>query len=149
MSNLAIITKQQVQIRQALIVRSMPLGLHEADVDDWIKTNSLDELTYETANDLLDYLGVLPVTRPSSQAHLPLKASRILVNKRKDNCVLCGEPVLAGLGLHVFHDSAWHTYHNTIEGVLDAFEGERGLLLDFHGQVWICYYSMIATTWIP
>ena len=62
MSNLAIITKQQVQIRQALIVRSMPLGLHEADVDDWIKTNSLDELTYETANDLLDYLGVLPVT---------------------------------------------------------------------------------------
>ena len=113
MSNLAIITKQQVQIRQALIVRSMPLGLHEADVDDWIKTNSLDELTYETANDLLDYLGVLPVTRPSSQAHLPLKASRILVNKRKDNCVLCGEPVLAGLGLHVFHDSAWHTYHNS------------------------------------
>ena len=113
MSNLAILTKQQVQIRQALIIRSMPLGLHEADVDDWIKTNSLDELTYETANDLLDYLGVLPVTRPSSQAHLPLKASRILVNKRKDDCVLCGESVLAGLGLHVFHDSVWHTYHNS------------------------------------
>ena len=113
MSNLAILTKQQVQIKEALKLRSAPLGLLETDVDDWIKANSLDELTYNSATDLLDYLEVLPVTRLASQAHLPMKASRILVNKRKDNCTLCGEPVLSGLGLHVFHDASWHTYHNS------------------------------------
>ena len=32
-------------------------------------------------------------------------------------------------------EAAWEKYHNTIEGIIDAFEGQRGLLLDFHGQV--------------
>ena len=32
-------------------------------------------------------------------------------------------------------ETAWEKYHNTIEGIIDAFEGQRGLLLDFHGQV--------------
>lgn len=113
MSNVAILPKQQVQIRQALIVRSAPLGLHEDEVDGWIKTNGLDELTYASANDLLDYVEVLPVTRLVSQAHLPMSASRILVNKRKDDCALCGEPVSAGLGLYAFDKGSWLTYHNS------------------------------------
>lgn len=115
MSNLAILPKQQVQIRETLIARSMPLGLHESQVNEWIKNNSLDELTYASASDVLSYLDVLPITRPASQAHLPMRASRILVNKRKDNCALCGESVLAGLGLHVFHDGGWQTYHNSTD----------------------------------
>ena len=32
-------------------------------------------------------------------------------------------------------EAAWEKYHNTVEGIIDAFEGQRGLLLDFHGQV--------------
>lgn len=93
----------------------MPLGLHESEIDDWIKSNTLEELTYASANDLLDYLDVLPITRPVSQAHLPMNASRILVNKRKDDCVLCNESVSAGLGLYVFHDRHWQTYHNSTD----------------------------------
>ena len=115
MNNLAILPKQQVQIRESLIARSMPLGLHESEIDDWIKSNTLEELTYASANDLLDYLDVLPITRPASQAHLPMNASRILVNKRKGDCALCDEPVSAGLGLYAFHDRHWQTYHNSTD----------------------------------
>lgn len=113
MANVAILPKQQVQIRSLLIGCSMPLGINETDVDEWVKHNKLDELTFASANDLLDYLSMLPITRTASQAHLPMKATRILVNKRKDNCVLCGGEVLAGLGLYVFHDGGWETYHNS------------------------------------
>jgi len=113
MSNLAMIPKQQVQIRYALKLRSMPLDLDEQDIDSWIKTNLLDELTFHSAEDLLDYLNVLPITRLASQAHLPMNASRILVNKKKDNCALCQQAVCSGLGLYVFHDRVWHTYHNS------------------------------------
>lgn len=113
MANLSILPKQQVQIRETLIARSMPLGLHESQVDEWIKTHKLEELTYASASDLLAYLEVLPVSRPASQAHLPMKASRILVNKRKDDCLLCRQPVPSGLGLYVFHAGGWETYHNS------------------------------------
>lgn len=113
MANLAILPKQQVQIRETLIARSMPLGLHESQVDEWIKTHKLEELTYHSANDLLNYLSMLPVTRTASQAHLPMSATRILVNKRKDDCALCKNEVLAGLGLYVFYDGGWLTYHNS------------------------------------
>ena len=32
-------------------------------------------------------------------------------------------------------EAAWETYHNTIEAIIKTFEGQKGLLLDFHGQV--------------
>lgn len=114
MANVAVLPKQQVQIRASLIARSMPLGLlDDAQVDEWVKAQNLDELTFVSANDLLEYLSVLPVTRTASQAHLPMSATRILVNKRKDECALCKGDVLAGLGLYVFHDGGWLTYHNS------------------------------------
>lgn len=115
MANTAILPKQQVQIRELLIGRSNPLGLHELEVDNWIKTNNLDELTYDSANDLLDYLSELPVTRPVSQAHLPISASSILVNKKKGDCELCGETVTAGLGLYVLDKRVWSIYHNSTD----------------------------------
>jgi hypothetical protein len=38
---------------------------------------------------------------------------------------------------------AWEKYNNIIEGVIDAFEGEKGLLLDFHGQVKYLIYLFV------
>jgi SNF2 family DNA or RNA helicase len=92
----------------------MPLGLlDETQIDLWVKAQNLDELTFTSANDLLEYLSVLPITRPASQAHLPMTATRILVNKRKDECALCNGEVLAGLGLYVFNKGGWRTYHES------------------------------------
>lgn len=80
MANVAVLPKQQVQIRASLVARSMPLGLlDETQVDEWVKAQQLDELTFTSANTLLEYLSVLPITRPASQAHLPMSATRILM----------------------------------------------------------------------
>ena len=51
MANVAVLPKQQVQIRASLVARSMPLGLlDETQVDEWVKAQQLDELTFTSAN---------------------------------------------------------------------------------------------------
>lgn len=112
MADTAIVTKQQVQIKTLLSARAMPLGIAEQDIDEWIENRKLDELTFNGAYDLINYLTVLPVSRTQSQAHLPLTASSILTNKKRGTCELCNQDVPAGLGLYVFN-GVWQTYHNS------------------------------------
>ena len=112
MADTAIVTKQQVQIKTLLSARAMPLGIAEQDIDEWIESRKLDELTFNGAYDLINYLTVLPVSRTQSQAHLPLTASSILTNKKRGTCELCNQDVPAGLGLYVFN-GVWQTYHNS------------------------------------
>jgi len=111
LNNVSTLPKQQVQIRSLLTSRSLPLGLVEHQVDDWIKDNKLEDITYAGAEALINYLSSLPVTRPAQQAHLPNSCTSILVNKRKGLCALCHESVSAGLGLSVFDNRGWETYH--------------------------------------
>ena len=37
-------------------------------------------------------------------------------------------------------EDAWEDYHGTIQEVVDSFGGQRGLLLDFHGQVGLLHF---------
>lgn len=106
-----VLPKQQAQIQTALLARNTPLGMSEEDVAAWVEAHALDTLTMKSAADLLDYLSTLPVSRPSSQAHLPLNASNIIVNTRKGKCALCAQEVATGLGLSAFSEEGWRTYH--------------------------------------
>jgi len=95
----------------AMQSRCMPLGIDEADLDDWLIAQDLDSLSFKGAEQLLDYLSKLPVSRQMSQAHIPMHATKIIVNTRKAKCWLCDQPVSAGQGFLALHDNAWQTYH--------------------------------------
>jgi len=111
----SILPKQQVQITSLVTSRSMPLGVYDTDIDEWIKAHELDDLTYDSADQLIQYLTMLPVSRTTSQAHLPMSSTSILVNTKKGKCVLCNEDVLAGLGLYVFNAGGWDTFHTSAD----------------------------------
>lgn len=102
--------RQQRDIRQALDERMTPLEMVDC-VDEWIASNELDRLTFKSASELLDYLAMLPVERTPALAHIPMEATRIIVNPSKGSCGLCGEPVLAGQGHKALVSSAWQFYH--------------------------------------
>lgn len=102
--------RQQRDIRQALEERMTPLEMVGC-VDEWITSNELDRLTFKSASELLDYLAMLPVERTPALAHIPMDATRIIVNTSKGSCDLCGEPVLAGQGHKALVSYAWRTYH--------------------------------------
>lgn len=108
-----ILPKQQAQIKAALLARLAPLAMTEDDVESWINEHNLETLTIKSAAELLDHLSFFPVSRPSSQAHLPLSASNIIVNTRKGTCALCSQEVGTGLGLSAFSDGGWQTYHTS------------------------------------
>ena len=107
-----ILPKQQAHIKNSLEARCLPLGID--DVEEWLVSNCIDTLTFDSAYELQNYIAVLPVTRPESQAHLPLSASAIVVNKKKAPCQICLKLVNSGLGLHVF-DGSWATYHESAD----------------------------------
>lgn len=102
--------RQQRDIRDALIERMTPLEMVDC-VDEWIATNELDRLTFKSASEFLDYLAMLPVERTPALAHIPMDATRIIVNSAKGVCELCDEPVLAGQGHKALVNSAWRVFH--------------------------------------
>jgi SNF2 family DNA or RNA helicase len=102
--------RQQRDIRQALEERTTPLEMVDC-VDEWIVANELERLTFKSASELLDYLALLPVERTPALAHIPMDATRIIVNTAKGSCELCGEAVPAGQGHKALINSAWRIYH--------------------------------------
>jgi SNF2 family DNA or RNA helicase len=102
--------RQQRDIKDALQERMTPLEMVGC-VDEWVSTNELDRLTFKSASEFLDYLAMLPVERTPAVAHIPMNATRIIVNSAKGICSLCHEPVLAGQGHKALINSAWLLYH--------------------------------------
>lgn len=103
--------RQQRDIRDALVQRTTPLEMVDC-VDEWITASELDRLTFKSASELLDYLSMLPVERTPELSHIPMDATRILVNTSKGRCHLCNEPVLAGQGHKALLDGAWSVFHS-------------------------------------
>jgi SWI/SNF-related matrix-associated actin-dependent regulator 1 of chromatin subfamily A len=103
--------KQQSRIRVALMERTASIGISEDEIDNFIEEQKLDSLTIRSGIDLESYIKGIPVTRNESQLHLPVNTTAIIVNTRKDKCVLCGEIVETGNGYCAFHDGGWDTYH--------------------------------------
>jgi SNF2 family DNA or RNA helicase len=102
--------RQQRDIRDALVERMTPLEMVDC-VDEWISDNNLDRLTFKSASEFLDYLAMLPVERTPALAHIPMDATRIMVNSAKGVCHLCHEPVSAGQGHKALVNSAWRFFH--------------------------------------
>lgn len=105
--------RQQKDIHDALALRTVPLELI-GGLDDYINQQELDQLTFKSASELLDYLDRLPAERTLSLAHIPMEATRIIVNTAKGRCSLCSGTVLAGQGHKALYNSTWHIFH-TIE----------------------------------
>lgn len=103
--------RQQRDIRDALAQRTAPLEMVGC-VDEWIMANELDRLTFKSASALLDYLSMLPVERTPELSHIPMDATRILVNSAKGRCYLCNEPVTAGQGHKALLNGAWSVFHS-------------------------------------
>lgn len=101
--------RQQKEIRDALMQRTVPLELF--NVDDFISSHGLDKLTFKSASELLDYLAELPTERTPALAHISMDATRIIVNTAKCRCILCGGDVPAGLGYKALVHGAWDFYH--------------------------------------
>jgi SNF2 family DNA or RNA helicase len=102
--------RQQKDIRDALAERVTPLELFKG-IDTFISEQELDQLTFKSASELLTYLDALPAERTISLAHIPMDATRIIVNTAKGRCALCGDVVLAGQGHKAVHNMAWRVFH--------------------------------------
>ena len=102
--------RQQRDIRDALAERMTPLEMVDC-VDEWISDNDLDRLTFKSASEFLDYLAMLPVERTPAIAHIPMEATRIIVNSAKGSCELCRESVPAGQGHKALIAGAWRVFH--------------------------------------
>lgn len=105
-----IIPRQMRDIQDALAKRVTPLEMVGC-VDAWIESSGLDRLTFKSASALLEYLDRLPMERTPALAHIPMDATRIIVNTSKGMCALCDQPVLAGQGHKAFVHGGWHFYH--------------------------------------
>lgn len=105
-----IIPRQMRDIRDALTQRMTPLEMVDC-VDEWLASKDLEHLTFKSASTLLEYLDRLPTERTPALAHIPMIATRIIVNTAKGRCELCGEVVPAGQGHRAFVDGAWQIYH--------------------------------------
>lgn len=103
--------RQQKDIRDALEQRTTPLELIGC-VDEFISSHGLDKLTFKSASELLDYLAELPTERTPSLAHIPMEATRIIVNTAKGRCSLCDGVVTAGQGYKAVYASTWHHFHS-------------------------------------
>jgi hypothetical protein len=105
----AITPKQQAFIRTLLLERASTLEMTTDQVDEFITTMNLNELTSKSASTAIDSIRKIQV-KAVGTAHLP-PAERTIVNKFANPCALCGHPVLAGAGHALLIGGAWSTYH--------------------------------------
>jgi SNF2 family DNA or RNA helicase len=103
--------RQQKDIHDSFGLRITPLELVGC-LDTYISEQELDQLTFKSASELLDYLDCLPAERTPKLAHIPMEATRIIVNTAKGRCSLCNGTVLAGQGHKAIYNMTWRTYHS-------------------------------------
>lgn len=113
MSASTITPKQQSFVRSLLQERTDVLSID--DLDAYIESERINELTGKSASALIDYLKAIPVASKPEHSHLP--DGRVIVNKFGNKCALCGSFIEAGRGWAVQTSSGWATYHKKDECV--------------------------------
>lgn len=107
MSASTITVKQQSFVRSLLEERLDALGI--TDIDEYIKTQSINTLTGQGASKLIDALKSIPCSKKPEHAHLP--EGRVIANRYGNKCTLCNSYVEAGDGWAVQTAGGWRTFH--------------------------------------
>ena len=108
MSASTITVKQQSFVRSLLLERLDALEI--TDLDEYIKTQSINTLTGQGASKLIEALKSIPCSKKSEHAHLP--EGRVIANRYGNKCTLCNSYVEAGDGWAVQTAGGWRTFHS-------------------------------------